>query len=142
EDGFFATFAANADPEVLAAYQALQQDASFPAVSEFEKTAFAGPQNGTFGVDPSVWFSTMTHKMELLKQVEDLQGNRIVAQVDQLRADASSSARTALLLTVSLVTTVLLLLIFVVRSIIRPLRELTHAAGAVARGDVDAEVAY
>ncbi|GAB0057642.1 hypothetical protein SIID45300_01974 [Candidatus Magnetaquicoccaceae bacterium FCR-1] len=52
----------------------LKNKMNAPAVAEVEKMrgiALAKPTGGEFGIDPNVWFSTITDKINLMKEVED-----------------------------------------------------------------------
>jgi methyl-accepting chemotaxis protein len=47
--------------------------------------------NGNFNVDSSYWFSTITAKINLLKEVEDYLADAILKEVDRLKSDATWS---------------------------------------------------
>ncbi|MEM1109108.1 MAG: methyl-accepting chemotaxis protein [Planctomycetota bacterium] len=57
--------------EAVALLDEAATDPAFAEVQNYRDIAFAKADTGGFGVDPAVWFSTITAKIEKLKAVED-----------------------------------------------------------------------
>ncbi len=55
----------------IALFKRLSNDPSFKEVEEMRQTLMQKYLVGGFGVDPTMWFSTITKKINALKQVED-----------------------------------------------------------------------
>lgn len=64
-------FEAIANEDNLAIFETAKKHASFNEVQTYRNLAFDRAKEGGFGVDPSVWFATITEKINELKAVED-----------------------------------------------------------------------
>ena len=141
QQAYLDAFARAATPELLATWTKVQADPAFAAVADMEATALGRPEGG-FGVDPATWFDTMTKKIDGLKRLEDEQAGTIrrAAVSAQDRANRAVLSAVALALLVAL--TAFAAAAAAIRSITRPLGELTAAAGRISVGDVRADVTY
>lgn len=66
----FATYRAYASPSARTDYDQ-HVATSFPEVTELRDLALSRAAEGSFGVDPSMWFSAITRKINAMKRVED-----------------------------------------------------------------------
>ncbi|MEM6855363.1 MAG: methyl-accepting chemotaxis protein, partial [Planctomycetota bacterium] len=71
QDTYLGEFAALATADASAYLTDASGDAAFAEVGGFRDIAFAKADTGGFGVDPGVWFATITRKIDGLKGVED-----------------------------------------------------------------------
>ncbi len=60
-----------ADAQSVALFHRISEDSSFKDVEKMRHILISKYSVGGFGVNPNVWFKTITKKMDLLKQVED-----------------------------------------------------------------------
>ena len=138
QDSYLALFEELAADEVLAEHEARAED---PAVIETARLEALAIDNGVggFGVDAAVWFDTITGRINLLKEVEDLQAERI-RDLSLAAADSANRAATnsVLLVGVLIVATVGLAAASMV-SLIGQLRVLGSTATRIAAGDLDVE---
>ncbi|MEM9565007.1 MAG: methyl-accepting chemotaxis protein [Actinomycetota bacterium] len=97
QTSFLSLFEAMAAPEVLA-FHAERQSA--PAVEETTRLERLAIDNGVggFGVDATVWFDTITQRINLLKEVEDFQAARITETSAGLAAEATRAATRSIVL--------------------------------------------
>lgn len=72
QTSYLNSFEAYARPEHIQAYRDIVQGASVEQVAAWEKLAFEKAETGGFGVKPEDWFSKITDKINLMKEVEDL----------------------------------------------------------------------
>jgi methyl-accepting chemotaxis protein len=136
--GFLQTFAQNAPPALLAALAQRRQQPPFAQVAAFEKTAFERAAAGQFGVEPTDWWTAMTAKIDLLKEVEDQEAAPLIAEVQEQRAVAQRTFLFALSLAAAATALSFLLGWAVQRSILGNLRRAVEALEQVAKGDLTA----
>lgn len=142
QQAYLIGFERAATDEVLAAWEAAQAAPAFTEVAELEQVAIDRAAVGGFGIESTAWFDTITDKIDGLKQVEDVQGTALQDRATEIEGAARGAFRTAVLLAAVLLLAVLGLAVVVIRSITRPLREITDVADEVARGDVSRDVTY
>lgn len=58
-------------PSLKKIYKQKSRDPSFIEVEKFRNIAKTNATKGHFGVDPEVWFATITKKINILKQIDD-----------------------------------------------------------------------
>ena len=137
QNAFLDLFKKYADPVGIKAYQDRSSAPSFLKVEEYRKIALEKGIQGGMGVAPEEWFSTITAKINLLKEVEDI----LVAGINKLADESASSARSAmivsLVLTAVLIVISLLLGIVIFRGIVVPLQDLVHMLKDIAEGEGD-----
>lgn len=88
QQSFFSIFASTADATTLAAYNEAMKDPDVAVVAGMEKTAFDKSETGKFGVDSKAWFTAVTHKIDLLAEVEHGQGKRLISASETTKSDA------------------------------------------------------
>ncbi|MEM9419226.1 MAG: methyl-accepting chemotaxis protein [Planctomycetota bacterium] len=124
QDTYLNEFKALASDEGLAFIEEASADPSFAQVESFRDTAFANSDTGKFGVDAGVWFSTITKKINKLKETEDFLSAELQAQAES----AASSAANAMLIFAAATSVIVLLGFagawFITRSINRPIGKL------------------
>jgi len=122
QNTYFDVFSALATPQQVEFFRQTMTGPDVKNVNNFRDAAFmVGVVNSNgFGVDPAHWFTTITAKINLMKEVE----NRLVADMGELAGQKRAAARTTLLTagSIALASMVIVaLLVFVVsRSIMRP----------------------
>jgi methyl-accepting chemotaxis protein len=137
QNAYLDLFKKYADPTGIKAYQERSTAPSFKKVEEYRITALDKGIQGGMGVAPEEWFSTITAKINLLKEVEDL----LAANINNLANESAGTAKNAmiisLVLTSALVIISLLLGLIVIRGITGPLQELVHMLKDIAEGEGD-----
>ncbi|MEM6552483.1 MAG: methyl-accepting chemotaxis protein [Planctomycetota bacterium] len=131
QDVYFNEFRLLAGPEALAAYEQGAADPAFAAVLSYRETAEAKAAAGGFGVEPSVWFDTITKKINVLKGVEDQLSLGLQASAADAASGAMAEVFTVLAVVGGLVLICLVVGWLVIWSITRPLGVLTERIEAI-----------
>ncbi len=132
-----------ANPEVLAFFQERQADPVVAEVAAFESIALntdvADPAFDGFGVQPELWFDTMTQRIGLLKQIENFQAESILGGAEDLSDAASAASLQAFILAIAGIIATATVAALVVRGIIARLDELSSRADQIAGGNLHVE---
>ncbi len=108
-----------------------EQRMSAPAVSDVQKmrelaVKIGEAENKGFGIDPGVWFRTMTEKINLMKEVED----KLSVHLEILATQLKSTARNFLFILVfgtsAVVFIVAIAIFFITRSITMPINRIVE----------------
>jgi len=140
-DGFLATFESAAPHGIALAWQAARSRPAFTRVTEMERIALTNLAGG-FGVDSAQWFTVATEAIDLMKDVENAQSDSVVALAKKIENSAAGAERVAAGMGLLVLAIATGLGIACVRSITRPLQEVTAAAGRIAAGDVNLDVRH
>lgn len=91
---------------------------------------------GNFGIDPVYWYTMMTGKINLLKEVEDKLSNDLNIRTDRLKTSANHDLIFfTITIFVSIMAT-LFLTYLIARNITEPLRDMASFAEKIAEGDL------
>ncbi len=120
----------------------IQRSPAVAEVAAFEKAAIGRGGAGGFDIAPGTWFDTITRKIELYKGLEDYQAGVVLTAAKAAQREAMGAMTTMFLAALTIVLLNLALAVAVVRSITRPLREVSTIAGKLADGDVSQQVTY
>ncbi len=136
QEVFFDTFAKNAEPELRQAFEKVMGDPVVKEVDRMRAVALDAPfTNDLGGIEAPVWFDTITKKIDLLKQVEDVASTALVTMAKQGH-DATLSALYAYLVITGAVLSLGMVLVWIIaRGITRPLAEMTVDMTKLAEGD-------
>ncbi|MCP4592486.1 MAG: hypothetical protein GY842_17265 [bacterium] len=126
QDTYFASFRSLATPEQVAYYN---QKLSGPVVDEVQRMRDVAFKMGSvdldgFGIDASHWFSSMTQKINLMKEVEDRLSADLSSRASALQASAQRTVTTVGAIAAVAVIGVLVMVWLVSRSITRPFKEI------------------
>ncbi len=131
-------FEAIAPADVLAEFEAKEADPVVAEVARLEAIAIDNGDRG-FGVDSTVWFDTITQRINLLKEVEDFQADEILATSRQLASDARSELGTAIATAVALMVVTAVFGILTGIGLVGQLRAITETAARIASGDFETD---
>jgi len=142
QDAFLELFRSQTGPEELASLQVALDSPAAAAVQRLRNRMAEQSLTGGFDVDPEVWFTTITDKINLLYTTEQLLTRNVVAQASAIEAAAWQK----LLWLSALVLAALLLTVIgglrIAHGIVRPLQVVATAAEqAVSSGDFSRRVA-
>ncbi|GAB3124051.1 nitrate- and nitrite sensing domain-containing protein [Novispirillum itersonii] len=141
QETFLQTFAQYATPAEKAFLAETVKGPDVEEVNRLRGIALASPFTGnTQGVAGPVWFDTITKKINLQKTVEDRLSQDLLA--DAAARAAANKRQLVLIATAVTVLTlaVVALTLLMIRSIIRPVRALTHASDRLAEGHLETEI--
>jgi methyl-accepting chemotaxis protein len=99
QDAFLKLFLTTAAPDEIAKYNAVYKDSSFADVDRMRNIARTKAKEGGFDIQPAYWFNTITKKIDLFKEVEDVIANNISIQLAENTVDARMRVIMPLLLT-------------------------------------------
>jgi len=139
QGAYLATFVSLATPDAAAAWDERAGTDVAQEVVEMEAVALSHPEGG-FGVDPAVWMEAVTAKIDLMKEVEDLQAGAILVAAGGLHASAVSSERWLYVVTAVVMVVAVGCAVVLSRRITRPLQATAGSLGALAGGDLTREV--
>ncbi|TLD80844.1 chemotaxis protein [Helicobacter sp. MIT 05-5293] len=118
QESYTKLFLALALPETVAFYEKKTQDSSFQQVQLMRDALHAKRHEGNFGIEAKVWFDTITIKIDLLKEVEDLLAHDLKENItEHLNTLRSKLVALAIIEGVIVVLTLILCFI-VIRSLI------------------------
>ncbi|MBO6521410.1 MAG: nitrate- and nitrite sensing domain-containing protein [Rhodospirillales bacterium] len=92
------------------------------------------------GIDAGTWFKTITGKIDLLKKVEDKVANDLVHDIEAIESGAFTHMITLIVALAIGAVVIALMSVVMVRSITRPVAELTGVMGELANDNLDVEV--
>ena len=130
-------FMANADKKTLTFYKEKIQNSSFKKVQEMRDIALKTETIGGFGVEASLWFNTITKKINLLKKVEDKLSSDLISNIEMIKEKAFTERTT--LIIVALLTIILAISVagFTSRAITKSLNDILSTAKDLSSGDGD-----
>jgi methyl-accepting chemotaxis protein len=135
-------FERQADEELRSAWRSATQGGAYTTVRQLEERTLATAAGARVDVTVDAWFAAATARIDAMKQLEDRQARDIGARAVAMRDEARGAVRTAATGALLVLLAVLAVATFVVRSITRPLAEVTDAAERIAVGDVAVSVQY
>ncbi|ARJ67171.1 chemotaxis protein [Magnetospirillum sp. ME-1] len=136
QEVFFDTFVKNAEPELRQAFEKVAADPVTREVDRMRAVALESPfTNDLDGIEAPVWFDTITKKIDLLKQVEDLASASLVNMADKGHDNTLGALYAYLVITGGVLTLGVVLVWVIARGITRPLAEMTVDMTKLAEGD-------
>ncbi|MCG6550891.1 MAG: nitrate- and nitrite sensing domain-containing protein [Candidatus Magnetominusculus sp. LBB02] len=109
-------------------------------IERMRKTAIEKAAEGGFGIDPSYWFSTMTDKINLLKEVEDRLSKDLETKTSELMGSARSYLVFYIIIFISLTVLTLIISFVTASGILRQLGAepavVVNIAQRIAAGDL------
>ncbi len=92
-----------------------------------------------FGVDSKHWFDTITTKINLMKEIEDMLTADMLGEVSELRASARWTLILVCVIAGVVILGALVMVVLIARGIIRPLNEVVGRAEEIAEGNLTGE---
>ncbi|MCK4739334.1 MAG: nitrate- and nitrite sensing domain-containing protein [Deltaproteobacteria bacterium] len=114
-------FKATATKAQINFYNKTVQGRAVDEVERMRKVALNKAALGNFGIKASYWFSTITEKIELLKNVEDKLSVDLNLLGDSLKSSARSTLLVSIVIAVLAITGALILTFFIGRTISNPI---------------------
>ncbi len=110
---------------------------SFQKVELLRGAALTKGMAGDFGITPEEWFSTITEKINIMKEVEDAVAKNIMESADALASGAKKALVISVALTFVLGSLALVVGFMVMVSITTPLSRMLHVLKDIAEGEGD-----
>lgn len=116
----------------------LQNDSdAIDIVNEFSESI-----SGNFGVDSEYWFSSITKKIDLMKDIEDKIAEDLMTITQHIKKQAQRALYFNIGLALVMILGMILLSIFIGRSITKPIEALYHGVNVIEKGNLDYRVGY
>ncbi|MFZ3072476.1 MAG: nitrate- and nitrite sensing domain-containing protein [Thermodesulfobacteriota bacterium] len=113
---------------------------AFDDVEKMRATAFARASTGKFGIDPGQWFKTVTTKIESMGEVSDGLNKRLEVMANKLSSSAKNALIAYAVIAVIAIVLALVLAFIVMRSITKPLEQMSQVSKKLSMGELDAVV--
>ena len=142
QEAFLDTFAVSANDEQNAFYKETVVGTSVDEVVRMRVAAISSIQSDfdNQGIKSDEWYTQISHKIGLLKKVEDKIASDLIALVSGIQSSAQTSFNTLSLVTLALLGVTLAFVIVVVRGITGPVGTMTGAMSQLANGDLETDV--
>jgi len=135
QDNYLANFQVVATAEQRAALDKVQEAQASKETAVMRKAVLDKAAEGTFGIEPPRWFSTITAKIDAMKGLEDQLASSIAASSQALTDDARRGLAISIvfsLVVIAFTVTFTLLLTHMLRDV----HDATQAALSIADGDL------
>ncbi len=132
---YFNLFASFAQNDAVDFYRQKMAGSYSAEVDEMRKVATDKVNEGEFGIEPTRWFGSITKKIDAMKEVEDRLSGELDALVQKLTGNAQAQLATYAGITVAALLAALLLSLFIARSILEPVRNLSQAMQRMQESD-------
>jgi signal transduction histidine kinase len=133
EDTWRTQFEQGASPEALAEYDEGRRSPSVAATDRLRSQVLALGPDAPVPDDGDLWFTSTTRKVDLLAALADAVGSDMSSTAEARGASAERTRVLLLLLGAAALALIAILATLLHRLVVRPIRDLTAAAHAVAR---------
>jgi len=141
QQAFLSIFKINATDSQIAYLQSTVTGKDVNEVQRMRKIAIASPQtNDLQGITAAHWFATITAKIDLLKKVEDRIASDLVDMAMDIESGAQRAFMTMMIITLGLLAVTVILVVYIVRGITRPVVTMTEVMNDLAGGDLEIDV--
>ena len=137
QDTYNNVFLALATDEAKSAFRSRMGNAVVAEVQGMRDIAMAKAADGNFGVDPNRWFSSITTKINLLKEVENELSDTLNAHAAALQGEARRQLGAFVVLALVAMGISVVLTILMIRAINGPLNNALVALKDIAEGEGD-----
>jgi len=86
------SFLAIADNKAIGSYKDKMNNTSVKEVLNMREIALNKASEGNFGVNPVLWFDTITNKINLLKQIDDALANDVLSKMNSIHNASNKEA--------------------------------------------------
>ena len=135
QQAYFDKFSAHANETQFATYQNTVKGAAIEEVQAYREIALEKMSQGDFGVDPTLWFATITKKINLLKSTEVALLEQLKENNLQLIADKTQLLTSLSLAMIVTLLTVLLLTFYIAIQLNKGIKEITHKLVSITSTD-------
>jgi methyl-accepting chemotaxis protein len=141
EDAYTMVFQSFATIEDRQLYDDKLHGSFMDEIARLRRSILEHARTGGFGIDPAHAFAVMTAKNDALHDVETSLAEVLVASAQALRSRATSALIGFLVLTGGALLAMLIMALWIARSITVPLGRAAEVARAIASGDLTVQVA-
>lgn len=140
QDNYINVFSGFASNNTLSFYEKKSTDNSFKEVLKMRKTAIDSVAGNSFGIEADYWFSTITKKINLLKEVEDYISNELLNETIYQKTSSLYLLWFNVVFSIIIIIIVVLLSVFIIKGILHQIGgeplEVVKIAERIANGDL------
>ena len=140
QDAYINVFVSSASASEIDFYKNKMQGQFVDETAKMRKSAFDKANEKSLGEDPEHWFKMQTGKINLLKEVEDKLSDGLNLKAAQLKGKARSALMFFIAISAIAGAASLFLAYIVMRSITRPLNNMSDFAQKIASGDLNVNI--
>lgn len=137
QNSFIKSFKLLESDREIAYYNSVMQGKVVQDVDSMRNRILQSKTNSNFGVDATVWFNTITKKINMLKQVEDKLSTNLIENINNIRKNASLARTILLISALFIIILVMLIYVFIYNSITNSLSDILSTAKDLSSGDGD-----
>ncbi len=137
QNSYTKIFEVNALSEVLEFYHEKTKESAFHKVQNFRRIALNSKEVGGFGIDAAKWFSSITTKINTLKNIEKYLEDKIINNIKTVESDAYTSVVMSLIVSAIAMVIILIVGFILAKNIISRLKNLQSASNELSSGDAD-----
>ncbi|MCD1258419.1 response regulator [Paenibacillus athensensis] len=136
---YYNVFASYAQPADIEFYQKTVRGESVTEADRMLQTVLSGKDGQKIEIDPEVWYTLVTDKIDLLKQVEDHYSQNLLAQIDGIKHQALVSLISVVLFNLLVLVLSLGVIFWTSRLMLRQLRLLKQSTQLILEGETHAQ---
>jgi methyl-accepting chemotaxis protein len=123
QKSFTKSFMASAKPSFIKFYNDTVQGADVKEVHRLRDVAMNASTIGGFGVDANHWFTTITKKINKLKQVDDYLSQNLLSKVSEIKNNAKLAATTLIISSLFGIIVILIISPMITKRIVNSLKK-------------------
>ena len=127
QNAYMSSFKSSSNIGFLSFYNGTLKGKTINEVNRMRKIALNTTTIGGFGVDASYWFTEITKKINLLKQVDDFLSNKLLNNVNKIKIQANTAFIFNLILSIVVIFITAILGFLTSRSIEKSLKQLDNS---------------
>tara|TARA_B100000809_G_scaffold195410_1_gene194786 strand:- start:6169 stop:8214 length:2046 start_codon:yes stop_codon:yes gene_type:complete len=136
QNAFIDVFKSTASADQKTFFNEKMNAESVQKVINMRAIAVEKADKGSFGIDPSVWFSSITQKINLLKDIENKLANDVIELAETTKVSAANRFLISLGLTIIVLTLSIFISVLVAKGIVEQIKAVNTAVERVAGGDL------
>ena len=137
QNAYLDAFKVNASKNILAFYNQKIKSNAFNEVQKMRDTALNTNTIGGFGIDASVWFSTITKKINMLKEVDDKLSKDLITHIKEIESGESTALTMLIILGLATIIIAGFISYIISRFITNSLEDILVTANDLSSGDGD-----
>ncbi len=129
-----------ASDEILEALSEFKAAETVQVVEKLRATIRSGDAAAVAAVQPEVWFESITQKINLIKEIEDLGAAELVEKTGDALAQSWQRILSTVVLLAALMTIIGVSTVLLARRVVSAITRTADRVAALAEGDIDSEI--
>ncbi|WP_281888371.1 response regulator [Paenibacillus sp. YYML68] len=140
QETYYTVFTSYAEPEMIALHRSEAGGLLAVEVDRLRGEVLGTMPGEQLTVDPQAWFAAATERIEAMKRTEDTLSARLSVLMQQIEQNARQSLLLVLGFNLFVLLSSLLLIYFISRMLLTPIRALQKSTGLVLQGETEVEL--